>query len=395
MSDLKTTWMATWAQLKNRGGTAGLPVLPPLVALVELSVLVAAIVIIDWSFPGLGFLTLEPSPFWVPVLLLSLQYGTVAGLIAAAAATAAYVFNGVAEQAVGENFFSYLLRIWALPILWIGVALVLGQFRLRQIAEKQGLRQNLAKRTGEAQQLASYAKDLEARCHRLERQLSTRNAAPVKPVLDVLAQVMGQAVMGQAVLGQAVLDKPAGINAALAAIAQQLWPGAQVSVFAVTAAGCDLIASSGWPDTASWATEIPAAHPLYRAIAGERRAVCVLKRGDDAVMSGHGLAAHPILTADGERVIGMLKVEMIDAALLDRATPDHMALLSRLLSVALTRQDEHAEQQGVRDVPGVAWMRRSSWKAASAAPQPGATVPADAGVPKDGATRSLWSRRSN
>ncbi len=381
MSDIRTPWLATWAHLKTWGGAVGLPVLPPLAALVELSALVAVIVIIDWSFPSLGFSSLEPSPFWVPVLLLSLQYGTVAGLIAAAAATAAYVFNGVAEQAVGENFFSYLLRIWALPILWIGVALVLGQFRLRQIAEKQALRQNLAKRTEEAQRLAGYSKELEARCHRLERQLTTRTTAPVKPVLDALAEIMGQ---------------PDGIGPALDLIAQKVWPGAQVSVFAVTAAGCDMVARSGWPETASWATEIPATHPLYRAIADERRAVSVLNRGDEAVLSGHGLAAHPIFSGDGARVAGMLKVEMIDAALLDRETVRHMALLSRLLSAALTGQGSSASHHGVlRDVPGVAWMKRSGWKAANSTAQPGAPDTAEAAAPTDGAIRGLWPRRSS
>lgn len=381
MSDFKTTWMETWANLKTAGSGEGLPVLPPLAALVELSVLVAVIVIIDWSFPSLGFLTLEPSPFWVPVLLLSLQYGTVAGLIAAAAATAAYVFNGVAEQAVGENFFSYLLRIWALPILWIGVALVLGQFRLRQIAEKQGLRQNLAKRTEEAHRLARFSKDLEARCHRLERQLTMRNIAPVAPVLDVLANIV---------------EQPGGITQALDQIAHTLWPGAQISVFAVNAAGSDKVACSGWPETASWATHIPAAHPLYRAIAGERRAVSVLRRGDEAVLSGHGLAAHPIMTSDGARVAGMLKVEMIDAALLDGATAGHMALLARLLSAALSDQGAPAAHHEVRDVTGVTWLKRSGWKPANGAHHDAAAGPADAAAPQGSVTRStLWPRRSS
>jgi polysaccharide biosynthesis protein PelD len=320
VSEKKSNWTAAWARQKGWGTSKGLPVLPPVGALIELAILMVIIVAIDWAFPALGFTSLEPSPFWLPVLLLSLQYGTVAGLVAAAAATAAYVFNGVAEQAVGENFFSYLLRIWALPILWIGVALVLGQFRLRQIAEKQVLRQDLAKRTAEANHLTGYANDLAARCRRLERELTTRTTAPVKPVLDALAQFA---------------DPAAELSAALDSVTTTLWPGAQISVFAVTASGCAAIATSGWPATASWATEIAATHPLHRAMVAERRPVSILFRGDEIVLSGHGMVAQPIISPDGSRVIGMFKIEKIDPALLDNGSVAQLSLMARLLALVL------------------------------------------------------------
>jgi polysaccharide biosynthesis protein PelD len=323
VSDKKSAW-TSWAHLKGWNRTGGLPVLPPAGALLELVTLVVLIVFADWAFPAIGFMSLEPSPFWLPVLLLSLQYGTVAGLMAAAAATAAYVFNGVAEQAVGENFFSFLLRIWALPILWIGVALVLGQFRLRQIASKQELRQDLTKRSIEAQTLAGYSKDLEARCQRLERQLTTRSPASVKPVLDALMSLSGPAV---------------DISAALDVVTKQIWPGAAVSVFTVSPSGCELIGKSGWPAAAAWSTEFAASDPLYHAIVVERRPVSILNRGDENVLAGQGIAASPILTPDRGRVVGMLKIERIEAEHLDAANDAHRAMIAQLLVVG--RSEPH------------------------------------------------------
>ncbi|MEQ1653717.1 MAG: GAF domain-containing protein [Hyphomicrobium sp.] len=373
MSDLKTTWSASWAKLKLWSSATGLPVLPPLGALIELAVLVAAIVTVDAIFPQVGFSTLEPSPFWVPVLLLSLQYGTVAGLLAAAAATAAYVFNGVAEQAVGENFFAYLLRIWAMPILWIGVALVLGQFRLRQIASKQALRQALVTRTDEAHRLAIYSSDLEARCQRLERQMTARTAAPVKPVLDALAMIAAPAP---------------DADSALDSITGKIWPGAQVSMCAVTPNGCEVIGRSGWGDTARWATSFASAHPLYRAIVTDRRPVSILKTGDETVLAGQGIAAHPILTADGARVIGMLKIETIDPALFDRQTTEHLSVMARLLGPLLS--EPRAVSPDTRDLPGVARLSRS-WKGGSAALPSGDVPPAKF----SGVGRSVKPRRSS
>ena len=385
MSDIKSTWKASWAALKGWGGTSGLPVLPPVGALVELAVLVLLIVLADWAFPSVGIITLEPSPFWVPVLLLSLQYGTVAGLLAAAAATAAYVFNGMAEQAIGENFFAYLLRIWALPILWIGVALVLGQFRLRQIAEKLDLRQNLAKRTSEAKTLAGYATELESRCQRLERQLTTRSTAQVKPVLEALAQVAG----------------PAGdITRALDTITRSLWPGSQVSVFAVTPAGCEFFASSGWPADAQWATEFSASHPLYRAIVGERRLVSIINRSDEALLSGNGVAAHPIIMADGGRVIGMLKVEVINPEQIEWSSDRQMALMARLLALGLSEPRivvDNEPRDAARDVTGLRRLtegwRLHHWRSTPSTNPAANTQASETQI--DETERPAWPRRSS
>lgn len=365
--------------MKQWRGVVGLPIVPPLAALLELAVLVAAIVAIDWAFPSLGFMSAEPSPFWLPVLLLSLQYGTIAGLLAAAAATAAYVVNGVAEQAVGENYFTYLLRIWALPILWIGVALVLGQFRLRQIAAKERLRQSLRQRTDESARLAAYAKDLEGRCHRLERQLTTRNGATVKPTLDALAQ-----------MGQPASD----VTQALDVLATRIWPGAQVSVFAGSANGCELIGNSGWPDAAPWVTEIQATHPLFRAITEQRRTVSILNRGDEKILAGQGIAAEPILSPDGSRVIALLKIEALDAAQFDQNHAAHLNLIARLLGQAMAPHlaDAPGAEPGapvVAQPSSVAWFRRN-WKSVNGVTP---AVAHEAQAPSDPAERGTWPPR--
>ena len=85
------------------------------------------------SFPTLS--QMQPHFFWLPVLLLSLQYGTVSGLLAAGVAIVLTAWLGWAEQEVGENHFNYLLRISTQPMLWLVAALLLGQFRLRQIEQ--------------------------------------------------------------------------------------------------------------------------------------------------------------------------------------------------------------------------------------------------------------------
>ncbi len=72
-----------------------LPVLPPLSALAEIVILFALIYIVDELTPTISVLDLSPHPFWIPVLLLSLQYGTVSGFLAAATAIGLSLYGGV------------------------------------------------------------------------------------------------------------------------------------------------------------------------------------------------------------------------------------------------------------------------------------------------------------
>jgi polysaccharide biosynthesis protein PelD len=332
-----------WARLMAWQGAVWLPVVPPFGALVELAAIIAAIMLADWALPGVDIATLEPSPYWLPVLLLSLQYGTVAGLLAAGISTIAHVLAGLPEQAVGENLFTYLLRIWALPILWIGVSLLLGQFRLRQIEVKQALQQTLGQRTAEAQTLTLYAKDLEQRCHRLERHMTSRQVVSGSGLLDALSALVRTDPSNGSSVG-------ATLASALDTVRAEAFPGAQISLFSVTPVGCELAAKSGWPESAAWPHEIPATHPLYRAITGERRTVSVLNRGDETVLAGHGLAAHPIFSAESGRVAGLIKIEAADASLITEQLPYRLAVIARLVAPALTDPRSAADNRGLRAV---------------------------------------------
>ncbi len=306
-----------WNKLRVPHGAVWLPVLPPVGAFVELVAVLGLIYLVCSLIPGVEIATLEPSPFWVPVLLLSLQYGTVAGLLAAAAATLAYTFNGLPEQSIGENLFAFLLRIWALPILWIGVALVLGQFRLRQIEVKQDLKRRLNSRTTEAESLAAYASGLEARCHRLERLLTSTGPASGAIAIDCLA---------------AFSDPAADFSHSLDNLTQDIFPGARITVFAVSPAALDVIAGSSGGGSAPLQGSVPAHHPLYRAAVGERRALSVLRAGDEAALAGVAHAGQPILHPDTKRVIGLLSFEAGDPSHLSKELELRLAIIARFIA---------------------------------------------------------------
>lgn len=331
--------------------------LPPLGALIELAALTLLILAADWMLPNVDLADIEPSPYWLPVLLLSLQYGTVAGLLAAAVATAVYVFNGFAEQAIGENLFTYLLRIWALPILWVGASLILGQFRLRQIEMKQHLQRDLSLRSAEAKSLADYNSALEARCKRLERQLAVNAAGEPSGVLDALARFSG-----------ADADTAQSFDA----LVRTILPGATASLYAATPFGFALIARSGAQASEDWPAEIEASHPLARHLNAERRTVSVLNKGDEALLSQHGadqgLVAHPIVAPDGSRVVGLIKIEAAEPRLIDAKIGARLNVIAKLAAPALAEprivvnNEERDIAQGARQNELTKGWRQLTWR---------------------------------
>lgn len=369
MSEFKQKWL----RLKNWQSAIWQPVLPPLGAVIELASLTALIMAVDWMFPSIGLNELEPSPYWLPVLLLSLQYGTVAGLLAAGVATAVYIFNGFPEQAIGENLFTYLLRIWALPMLWVGASLILGQFRLRQIEVKQNLSRDLDQRRLEAQSLAGYSKDLEARCHILERQLAINTASDPAHVLDALAGLSATDVDVAAVFDQ---------------LCRTAFPRAQMSVFAATPFGFACVAKSNWANDAVWAQEFNATHAMARAVTGERRTLSVLMPGDEITLATQGLVVQPIIAADTARVVGFIKIEAAAPRLIDAGIGSRLSVIARFIAPALTEprivinNDARGVAEAAKSPELTKGWRQVSWRVISAndASVDG-TAPVDASAP--------------
>lgn len=337
------------ARLEGPQQEIGLPVLPPLLAVVELAVLVLAILGFDQLFPSLNITELEPSPFWAPVLLLSLQYGTVSGLLAAGTVIAITLLQGVPEQNVGENHFAYLLRIWAEPLLWIAVAVLLGQFRMRQIERKQELSRQVHELTSQRAAIAEYANNLRARCAALERELAGRIEPPAQRLLASLTDLRAGRQLSQALqasLGHAFGDARGGLYLLDDGVLKR--------------AGSDGDHATV-PGRAG--AEIGSGHPLHRAVIGEGRSLSVLVRDDEVPLGGIALAAAPVHAPDGS-IAGLVMIEDMPPSSLGpstlaalRAIAGAIALAAKPTAVAVEEQPARTLRErflhNIRLIPGV------------------------------------------
>lgn len=300
-----------------------LPVLPPRLALVEIALLLVAPILLESFVPAFPDLTtFNPHPYWGPVLLLSLQYGTVSGLLAAIVAIAGTALIGFAEPDIGENHFAYLIRVWTQPFLWITASLLLGHFRMQQIEQRDELLSRVDDLQNQSSALADYANNLQHRCDGLERRIASRKFSPAGKALESLATL--------------ATATPAGLSDTFAQLIQAALPGAEASLFAREAGQLTLVAASGWPAEARWRKTLPDSEPLAMRVIGDVRSLSVLAAADDAALAGEGLFAVPILARDTGVVVGMLKVETLaSSAALSSATERQLRLIADQLGATL------------------------------------------------------------
>lgn len=305
----------------NEPQGSGLPVLPPAVALIEIVLLVVAPGLLDYFVPGFPSLNeMQPHFYWLPVVLLSAQYGSLSGLLAAGSAILLATLLGWPEQEIGENHFSYLLRIWLQPVLWIATAVVLGQFRLRQMEKKEALSQAVGELAGQRQAIAEHARNLRARCAHLERLIATRREPEAKALLAALGRIQS--------------DEPGIADRALHEALQLAFGECRAAIY-VLEAGRLRLASRHVNGMAEYAPEsIEPQEPLHRAAVGERRQLSVLTPGDEKDLAGRGLAAVPILAPD-RSVSGVLLLEQAEAAEIDDGTAARLAAVAALIAMRL------------------------------------------------------------
>jgi hypothetical protein len=111
--------------------------------------------------------------FWIPVLLMSCQYGIMGGLFTTLAATAALFVNGLPPQSALQDFYAYAGIVAAQPCAWFAAALVLGGLRTLHIHHLSDLRDRFEQTTLMAEDFASALTRAACEIERLEHRIAT------------------------------------------------------------------------------------------------------------------------------------------------------------------------------------------------------------------------------
>ena len=266
-------------------------------AIVEIVLFLGAALAADQLFlDGSRFRSASQHPFWVPVLLVAVQYGTSAGLLAAVASSAALLIGNVPPQQISQDRFAYLLEITRLPLLWFVSAVLLGELRVRQINERAALRRRLAETSRREQVLADAYK----RLSEAKEALETRVAGQLKTAVGIYETARA-------------IEKldPSEVLLGVASLVRSVMNPEQFSAYLLKNDRLELAVKQGWSEEDDLPRYYTASSELFQEIVGRQRLLSVANPDDARALSGAGIVAAPFVVPDSGRVIGMLKIEKL------------------------------------------------------------------------------------
>ncbi|MEH3148702.1 MAG: hypothetical protein PGN34_26025 [Methylobacterium frigidaeris] len=157
--------------------------------IVESTILVCLLVLIDnLYFDGNRFADVNPRPLWIPVLLMSVQYGLAGGVFAAFASTLALYSAALPSQAATQDFYAYSRLVVAEPTSWLACALVLGGLSSLQLAHAAEERRQGDEARATAEDLGRGLRQALTDLARLEREIAaeTRTAGAIARAFGAL-----------------------------------------------------------------------------------------------------------------------------------------------------------------------------------------------------------------
>ena len=302
-----------------------------LVAVVETLVYLSVLVLLNeiWG-DGKRFINVGLHPFWVIVLLTSVQYGLNEGLVAAVLSILFLYVGNVPPMQGDETFFAYQYRLGFLPVLWLLAAFILGRTRDQLDIDKKNLHQELHKAREEAMTISNGYETMRGKKESLEIHLTglQKTTAMVYNTFQAMEK----------------LD-PAVVLSGVSSVVQTALNPKKFSIYSYGPNGFEAAIAHGWQSTDSYLRRIPPSQPLCQEIAQKKRLVCVVNPEDEKILQKQGVLAGPLIDPKTKEVFGMLKIEDMDLLELNSSNMATFKIISQLISQAYSNARGHQKMQ--------------------------------------------------
>jgi hypothetical protein len=208
------------------------------------------------------------------------------------------------------------------PALWLGAALIVGELRSaadRRIAE-------LAAQLDQAARREAYLAAAAERLALANRSLEDRVAGQLRTVANLYeaAKAVDQLGPGDVILGIAGLLR-AGLNPQ------------KFSVYLLNDTMLEAVFNEGWEDADPYRRVYTPATALYQEVIVNRRRLCAANAADAVALEEQALLAGPIQSAETGQVVGMLKIETMDALDFNMSAVDNFRVVCEWIGSAYAR----------------------------------------------------------
>jgi hypothetical protein len=294
-------------------------------AVLEIGIFFVVAILIDLVFKGDRFWSVSPHPFWIIVLLTSVQYGVKEGFLSAIVASVVLLLGNPhipVHATEGLDSFSHLYELCINPVMWLMAALILGEMRQRHVRRQQRLTEELYESRVREETIAEKYNDIRL----IKENLEFRVAGQLRTAFSAY----------DAARAIEVRD-PNGVLDGVENLVSVLLNAERYSIFLFKNDRLELQNSFGWPADATYPREYDSSSTLYREVLTKGRVLNLVNEEDERKLDGHGVLAGSLYDVVSGRVFGMLKIESMGFSVLNFSTIESFKVLCEWVGAAYAR----------------------------------------------------------
>jgi len=304
----------------SRGSTAANPVRSATVnwrLVPETLAIIALVVAFDrFVLKSASFGSVNPHPFWIPVVLMAVQYGVAGSVFATVAATAALYAVAPPLQTASQDFYAYAATALALPTAWLVGALVVGGLRNLHMAHAADLKTSLDEARIAADTLNAGLDRAVAEIGRLESRIAAE-AVSLDGVMQALANLDAR-------------DAPT-LVASFGAVVRDSVGASSLTLYMQEAGSVTPIARIADGDTRGLAAAPTLSSSLLEALDPVRGAVVQSDPNARGLLPSGAACASPIISDPGIALLGVILIERLQPGQDVRRAAMRADLLGRAL----------------------------------------------------------------
>lgn len=302
---------------------------------VEMAAMYAiALAIDELLLDGVRFRGVAPHPYWLPVLIITVQYGTGLGVVCAAFGTVLLLTGDFAVQQIDQDYYSYIFSIAYRPLLWFAAAVILGEIRGRLVRRQSETEEALRRRERDLELMTANYDRLKV----MNNELELKVAAELR---SVFAIHQARAAIEK--------DRPEEVLQGIEKAVRGIVDPEAFSLFYLEGNALVLKSASGWPEQSGFFTRFESDSPLFQAIVARRQVLNVVNNEHELVLERQGLLAGPLVNTDTGQVFGMLKIERLGFLDFNAVTVENFRILCNWIGTAMGEATEMESRLVARD----------------------------------------------
>lgn len=266
-------------------------------SLLEIAIFFSFAVLFDqlWG-SGNRFWYVNPHPYWIIVILISVQYGIKEGFIAVIVSAFALLFKNMPPKILGQYEFEYIFHVTRLPILWTIAAFIVGGLRQRQIRRYNTIIDEYTKSEARENIIVNKYEELKKVKERIEMRL-TGQQTTINDVFETAKALT-------------IFDPEKTIMQSGDLLTKILNPNCY-SVF-ILKDGKLQVQENNWPENAKYKRSFTDDDKLFQEMMMPGKIISVFDESERKILANEGVLCGSFADPDTKQILGIIKIESIE-----------------------------------------------------------------------------------